>query len=318
MQNQRPKLEDVARVAGVSRSAASRALNGQPGTSDAVRERVRAVAVQLGFQPDAAARALATGRPAVGRDDSIEVLIVDPDPNALSVKPFYSRVMTGAMRALGGDLALRLRLVPAPPAADDAPPFGRILVNMPAGAAGRLRGTRTVALGQSAANIPFVAPDNEGGARQAALHLMSTGRRRIAAVFGPDTPCARERKSGFLQAAAEAGQWVDWIDGDFTRPTAYQATQQLLAQHPEFDAIFAACDVTAMGVLQALREAGRRVPHDVAVVSFDGSAIAEAADLTSVYMPVEDEAASAIRRLLDPGSPSTGRLPTTLAVRGSS
>jgi hypothetical protein len=82
--------------------------------------------------------------------------------------------------------------------------------------------------------------------------------------------------------------------------------------------VFASCDVTAMGVLQALREAGRRVADDVAVVGFDGSAPAEAADLSSVYMPVEDEATSAGHHLLDPSLPPPGRLPTTLTVRGSS
>ena len=107
------------------------------------------------------------------------------------------------------------------------------------------------------------------------------------------------------------------IDGDFTRARAYTAAKALLARRPDLDAIFAACDVSAMGVLQALREAGRRVPDDVAVVSFDGSALAEAADLSSVYMPVEDEAAAAIRRLLDPALPNQGRLPTTLTLRGS-
>ena len=319
MDKRRTKLEDVARVAGVSRTAASRAINGQPGTTDAVRRRVRDVATELGFRPHAAAQALATGRRGEARPETIEVLIVDPDPNALSVKPFYGRVMAGAMRTLGdGDVALRLRLVATPPTTDDDRPLGRILINMPARAAVRLRRTRVIALGRSAAGIQFVAPDNEGGARQAAMHLAATGRRRIAAVFGPPTPCALERKDGFLRAMADAGLRVVSIDGDFTSPTAYAATHQLLAEHPQLDAIFAACDVSAVAVLKALRETGRRVPHDVAVVGFDGSALAEAADLSSVYMPVEEEAASAVRHLLDPGLPPADRLSTVLAVRGSS
>ncbi len=319
MEQQRPKLEDVARVAGVSLAAASRAINGQPGTSEAVRRRVRDIAAELGFRPHAAARALAVGRSGASRPDTIEILIVDPDPAALSVKPFYGRVMAGAMRALGGsDVALRLRLVAQPPTSDDDPPFGRILINMPADAPPGSRRTRTVALGEAAAGIPFVAPDNVDGARQAALHLLATGRRRIGAVFGPPTPCAGERKSGFLDTTTAAGHEVVWVHGDFTRPTAYAATRQLLAEHPELDAIFAACDVTGIGVLQALRDAGRRVPQDIAVVSFDGSALAEAADLSSVYMPVEEEAATAVRKLLDPSLPTARRLPTMLAVRGSS
>ncbi|MEV4141186.1 LacI family DNA-binding transcriptional regulator [Dactylosporangium sp. NPDC049742] len=319
MEQQRPKLADVARVAGVSRATASRAINGLPGTTDAMRRRVREVATQLGFEPHAAARALATGRAGSSRPEHIEVLIVDPDPAALSVKPFYGRVLTGALRALAGhDVALQVRQVPAPPARAGDPPFGQVLINMPAAAAAALRRTRTVALGETAPGIPFVAPDNYGGGHQAATHLVATGRRRVGAVFGPATPCARERKAGFLRTMAAAGQTVLSVDGDFTRARAYAAMRELLTLEPDLDAVFAACDVSAMGVLQALREAGRKVPDDVAVVSFDGSALAEAADLSSVYMPVEEEAASAISRLLDPALPPAARLPTTLTLRGSS
>ncbi len=318
-EGKRAKLDDVARAAGVSRTAASRAMNGEPGTTEAVRRRVREVAAQLGYRPHAVARALAVGRQAEEGSAAIEILIVDPEPDALSVKPFYGRVMAGAMHALGDSgVGLRLRLVAEPPTIDDDPPFGRVLVNMPAAAAAVSRRTRTVALGRCAEGIPFVAPDNQGGARQAAEHLVKTGRRRLGAVFGPPTPCALERRRGFLTTAAFAGHHVVSIDGDFTRPTAYSAARQLLAEHPRLDAIFAACDVTAIGVLQALRETGRRVPHDVAVVGFDGSALAEAADLSSVYMPVEEEAAAAVRKLLDPSVPTGDGLPTHLTVRGSS
>ncbi len=320
MENPRPKLADVAHAAGVSRATASRAMNGLPGTTEAVRRRVREAAAQLGFQPHAAARALATGRMTAGPLERIEILIVDPDPDALSVKPYYGRVLTGAMRALDGhsDVALQVRRVATPPPGDEDPPFGQVLINMPVAAAARARRTRTIALGETAPGIPFVAPDNDGGGHQAAEHLLTTGRRRIGAVFGPPTPCAMERKAGFLRVMAGAARPVAAIDGDFTRARAYAAACELLAREPRLDAVFAACDVSAMGVLQALREAGRRVADDVAVVSFDGSALAEAADLSSVYMPVEEEAATAIRRLLDPALPAQGRLPTTLTVRGSS
>jgi DNA-binding LacI/PurR family transcriptional regulator len=320
MTDQRPTLADVARVAGVSRATASRAINGTYGTSESMRQRVRAVADELGFEPHAVARALATGRVSANRRESIEVLIVDPDPAALSAKPFYGRVLTGAMRALGDqNIALEVRRVSTPLVSDSDPPFGRLLINVP-GDAGEAyaRRARTVSLGRSAPGVRFVAPDNESGGHQAAVHLVNTGRRRIGAVFGPPTPCARERKAGFLRVMAAAARPVVAVDGDFTRARAYAATKELLARDPGLDAVFASCDVTAMGVLQALREAGRRVPHDVAVVGFDGSALAEAADLSSVYMPVEDEATSAVLHLLDPALPVPPRLPTRLAVRGSS
>ena len=320
MTEQRPTLADVARVAGVSRAAASRAINGTYGASEAVRRRVREVAAELGFEPHAVARALATGRASAGRRERIEVLIVDPDPAALSVKPFYGRVLTGAADALAGhDIALEVRRVPAPPVDDADPPFGRMMINMPGEPGAAIaRGSRAISLGRSAPGVAFVAPDNAGGGHQAALHLLSTGRHRIGAVFGPATPCSRERRAGFLRVMSGAARSVVSADGDFTAARAYAAARELLARDPGLDALFAACDVTAMGVLRALRETGRRVPHDVAVVGFDGSALSEAADLTSVYMPVEDEARAAVTYLLDPAVPPPGRLPTSLTVRGSS
>jgi DNA-binding LacI/PurR family transcriptional regulator len=325
VERRRPTLADVARVAGVSRATASRALNGRYGSSAETQEHVRGVAERLGFTPHTVAQALATGSSPTSSRARIEVLIVDADPAALSEKPFYGRVLTGALRALGqsgsSDISLDVRRVDAVPRhdPDGEPPFGRVLINVPtaldgSGAPGAA-GCRTVSLGRSAAGVAFVAPDNEDGGFQAARHLAAVGRTRIGAVFGPATPCALERKAGFLRGADGP---VMSVDGDFTRQTAYVATLSLLARHPGLDAIFAACDVTAMGVLRALREAGRRVPSDVALVGFDGSALAEAADLTSVYMPVEDEAASAVQHLLNPGLPWPGRLPTTLKVRGSS
>ncbi|MEU4560486.1 LacI family DNA-binding transcriptional regulator [Actinoplanes sp. NPDC023936] len=315
MENRRPTLADVARAAGVSRATASRAINGMYGTSETMRDHVRAVAARLGFEPHPVARALATGRSQsrAGGREHIEVLIADPDPDALSAKPFYGRVLTGAARA---GLPLEVRRIPSPRVDDSGdPPFGRLLINMPGPvAAAYARQTRTVSLGRSAPGVVFVAPDNDSGGYQAAAHLVLTGRQRIGAVFGPPTPCADERKAGFLRVAASP---VIAADGDFTRATAYAAAQRLLIREPRLDAIFAACDVTAMGVLQALREAGRRVPDDVAVIGFDGSVLAEAADLSSVYMPVEEEAASAVRHLLDPSLPWPERLPTRLVVRSS-
>ncbi|MBM2614266.1 LacI family DNA-binding transcriptional regulator [Actinoplanes sp. LDG1-06] len=319
MTGRRVTLADVARAAGVSMAAASRAMNGSYGVSEAVRARVRAVAAELGFEPHAVARALATGRKTANRRERIEILIVDPDPDAMSAKPFYARVLTGAMRAVGGDLSLEVRRVAALPADDPDPPFGRLLINVPgpAGAAYARRG-RTIALGRAAPGVAFVAPDNDSGGHQAAVHLLATGRQHIGAVFGPPTPCADERRAGFLRVMTAAAHPVSIAEGNFTRARAYEATRELLARSPALDAVFAACDVSAMGVLQALREAGRRIADDVAVVGFDGSTLSEAADLSSVYMPVEDEAEAAVRHLLDPALPPPPRLPTTLTVRSSS
>jgi DNA-binding LacI/PurR family transcriptional regulator len=119
----------------------------------------------------------------------------------------------------------------------------------------------------------------------------------------------------------EAGLRPLWAVGDYSREGGVTATRRLLAEQPDLDAIFAACDLSAVGALQALAEAGRRVPDDVAVVGFDGSLLAACTNppLTSVAQPVEEMTANAVRQLL--ANQVTDRwyrsFPVTLSVRQS-
>ena len=110
--------------------------------------------------------------------------------------------------------------------------------------------------------------------------------------------------------------------GDFTRPTALWMARRLLAENPDVDGVFAACDLTASAMLQALTEySGVQVPDDVALVGFDDSVIAASASvpLTSVRQPVELTAAAAAKALLQPGSRPAGRvrMPVRLVARDS-
>jgi DNA-binding LacI/PurR family transcriptional regulator len=153
-------------------------------------------------------------------------------------------------------------------------------------------------------------------------HLISSGRRAVAAIDGPRTnPCARDRHSGYLQAMAAAGQRPVWTEGDFTRRGGYTATLRLLADHPELQAVAAACDCTAAGALQALAATGRRVPDDVAVVGFDDSELAACTNppLTSVHQPVEEMARRAARALLESRVDRNWRatFPVSLSLRAS-
>jgi DNA-binding LacI/PurR family transcriptional regulator len=118
---------------------------------------------------------------------------------------------------------------------------------------------------------PYVDGDNRGGARQAVQHLVSLGRRRIAAVAGPydQENSAADRLAGYRDVlpAAPAGLVEK---ADYTRQGGADAMAVLLDRHPDLDAVFVASDFMASGVLQTLRERGRRVPDDVAVVGFGG------------------------------------------------
>jgi DNA-binding LacI/PurR family transcriptional regulator len=154
-------------------------------------------------------------------------------------------------------------------------------------------------------------------------HLVQRGRRRIAGLHGPRAhPCAVQRHDGYLDAIRSAGLTPLSGGGDFRREVGYAETQRLLALQPDLDAIFAACDLTAIGALQAVTEAGRRVPDDVALVGFDDSLIAACASppMTTVRQPVEEMAAAAtwamLERRVRPGWQEL--LPTELVVRASS
>jgi DNA-binding LacI/PurR family transcriptional regulator len=140
----------------------------------------------------------------------------------------------------------------------------------------------------------FVDVDNAGGARQAVAHLAASGRRRVANIAGPqDMGVGLARLAGYREACAEAGLPIDEdmiAYGDFSEPSGVAAMRQLLARRPDLDAVFIASDLMAAGALRALREAGKRVPEDVAVVGFEDSAVARQTDppLTTVHQPVEE------------------------------
>jgi DNA-binding LacI/PurR family transcriptional regulator len=170
--------------------------------------------------------------------------------------------------------------------------------------------------------------DNVGGGRLAVSHLIERGRRRIVTVCGPqDHPAAADRLLGWQKQLAEHGMPAEGRaeSGDFTQTGGEAAMTRLLARHPDLDAVFAASDPMAAGVLQALRAHGRRVPHDVAVVGFDDNpSIARALTppLTSVHQDPAEQVQCMIMMLQDllaAQTPPTKRqvLPISLTVRAS-
>jgi DNA-binding LacI/PurR family transcriptional regulator len=142
--------------------------------------------------------------------------------------------------------------------------------------------------------VSYVDADNAGGARSATEHLLGRGRARIATIAGPlDMIAGIDRYAGYRAALVAAGRAVESdlvAEGDFTEAGGARAMNELLERCPDLDAVFVASDPMAVGALQALRAAGRRVPEDVAVVGFDDAAVAAACKppLTTVAQPLED------------------------------
>lgn len=174
--------------------------------------------------------------------------------------------------------------------------------------------------------LSYVDVAHREGAALAAEHLLARGCSRVATICGPlDVPASQDRLAGFQEAMARRGHpYVPFVAGNFTLDSGEAAARRLLAEHPDVDGIFAANDLMAQGALLTLREQGRRVPDDVAVVGFDDSSAALACRpmLTTVRQPVEDMAAEMSRMLLDrirtPDLPITARIfDPVLVVRQS-
>jgi DNA-binding LacI/PurR family transcriptional regulator len=150
--------------------------------------------------------------------------------------------------------------------------------------------------------VSFVDVGNREGGALAAEHLLARGRRRLAVIEGPaDVPSAHERLAGFRDAAALHGlPDVVTAPGGFSFVTGAEAMRALLAREPALDGVFAANDLMALGAVDVLEDAGRRVPHDVSVVGFDDSALAPVARpaLTSVRQPIEEMTAEMVAILL--------------------
>jgi DNA-binding LacI/PurR family transcriptional regulator len=160
-------------------------------------------------------------------------------------------------------------------------------------------------------------------------HLLDAGRRQVGTISGPaDMPAGLDRLQGYRQAIEAAGVAPSRkleAQGDFTQRGGADAMRRLLEATPDLDAVFAASDLMAAGAVQVLRESGRRIPEQVAVVGFDDSSIATTTDppLTSVRQPIEEMGREMVRLLLEhashPGSaPRKVILATQLVGRRSS
>ncbi|WP_433650631.1 LacI family DNA-binding transcriptional regulator [Micromonospora zamorensis] len=319
-------LEDVARVAGVSRSTASRVIAGTGFASPAARELVSAAVNQLGYVPNPAARALVRG----GGGGVRMVVAVLGTSAAVLEDPYVHRVIGSVARVCtpaGVGVALHWLPLDDPRGLeqlDDRSVCGVILVNttedLLESVPRSLRG-RVVSIGVGSASVPSFDVDNGAGSEAVLRHLYATGRRRIAMVTGPRwLPCAQRPVQTYRRLMSQAGLPERVLPGDFTAARGRVAAGVALRQWPGLDAIYSISDDTALGVMAGLRDAGVRVPDDVAVAGFDDIPLAglTAPALTTASHPVGRIAAAAATALLDgrPSAPVT-LFPSALVARAS-
>ncbi len=327
-------IKEVALKAGVSIATVSRVLNDKGPVAVETRERILAAIEQLRYVPHGAARSLITNQ-----TDTIGVLLPD------LYGEFFSEVIRGidlaarrsgfhvlisgfhsdraeieaVLRALRGRVDGLIVLSPDV----DAQSLRR---NLPETLPVVLLNTPVEGDG---AAFDAINLDNHGGAFAMVRHLAGLGHQRIAFLRGPEENAdARERLRGYRDALLSLGlKRSDALElgGDFSEESGYRAGQRLLALEPRPTAVFAANDSMAIGCLFALREAGARVPGDVALAGFDDIPIARyiTPPLSSVHVPIAELGTRAMERLLHAVESKNGHerrqetVATTLVVRGS-
>ncbi|MGW0431370.1 LacI family DNA-binding transcriptional regulator [Micromonospora sp. NPDC003197] len=333
MARQRPTLEAVARQAGVSRATVSRVVNGSTTVAGPIQEAVRRAVRELGYVPNQAARALVTQR-----TDSIALILPEAATRVFSDDQVFPGIIRGVSQELetaGKQLVLMLAGSPAGHERVERYVTGGhvdgVLLASLHGAdplPGRLAraGVPVVCSGRPLgdANVPYVDVDHIGGVSRAVRHLLDSGRQRIATIAGPqDMVAGIERLTGYRRELRAAGRHPIVAYGDFTRESGLLAMRHLLDDTPDLDAVFVASDLMAHGALRTLRQAGRRVPDDVAVIGFDDIEMARYTDppLTTVRQPIQDIGRELTRMLLrltaDEPIEAPVVLPTDLVLRDS-
>lgn len=304
-----PTINDVARIAGVSKKTVSRVINRSPLLNDDTRRRVEDVIGELGYIPNPQARALALRR-------NFLIGLVHDNPNAQMVM----NVQQGILEALHGtefELVVRpvdrgsatmlvdLRhflerqrlfgLVILPPISENDT-IAKLCAEI---------GCRYVRMGSAPLddNDHMVASNDCEAVRAATEYLIDQGHRRIGLIAGPHGfRSARERRLGFEEALSKAGIALPRsmiADGNYTFESGLTAAERLLDLMPRPTAIFASNDEMAAGVMHAARQRGLDIPKDLSIVGFDDTPVAAHVwpPLTTVRWPIASMARSAALKL---------------------
>jgi DNA-binding LacI/PurR family transcriptional regulator len=330
----RPTIEDVAQLAGVSRGTVSRVLNGGRNVRPTVVASVNRAIEALGYSVNQAARNLAAGR-----TGSVAFVISEhqehifEDPNYVLFVSIFGRELRRQGRHLlltaaedtaeeifignylsAGHVDGALLALPH----SDEPLLARLAQSrLPLVVIGRPLGYED--------ELSWVAIDDASAAFEVASYLVERGYSCIATVTGPlNTSGGRDRFEGYKRAVGRSFRSNLVAEGDWSLESGRLGAQKILARNNQVDALFAASDLMALGAMTALREAGLRVPQDVAVAGFDDSVAATLADppLTTMRHPCAEIALEALRILDDliegrRSAPEHVVLPTEFVRRNS-
>ncbi|KUM42018.1 LacI family DNA-binding transcriptional regulator [Arthrobacter sp. EpRS71] len=329
----RPKIDDVAAEAGVSRGTVSRVLNGGHWVSPSALAAVNAAIKKTGYRVNPHARNLATNRA-----NSVAFLLTETQER-LFEDPNFAVLMRGAADALAvHDIPLVLIMAGTDDEQRRATDFltaghvdGVLLISSHGSRKGIIADIISAGVPAIACGVPlgfekkmgYVAADDYEGARDVLRYLRDGGRQRIATIAGPvDTSGGTRRLEAYRD---DQGADIDEglvAYGDYSRDSGARAMRELLNRTKNIDAVFAANDLMALGALDALQEAGLTTPGDVAVVGFDDIKLSQEATppLTTVRQPFDRISEEMVRLLLDVISgkrPAAVTIPTELVIRES-
>jgi len=307
----RPTIEDVAREAGVSRGTVSRVLNGGDHVRPEAISKVERAVKALGYSVNHAARNLASGR-----TGSVAFVVSEQDEHLFSDPNFGVLVRTFSRELRRRGLHLLITTAEdygAESFLGDYLTAGHVdgaLFALPREGQALLArmvssGLPLVVQGQPLGyerELSWVAADEDAAAFEAVSYLLGLGRSVIGTITGPlNTSSGRRRLDGYQRAVGAGAAESLVASGDWSPASGRVAAWQLLERQPAIDGLFVASDLMAIEAMAVLRESGRRIPEDVAVVGFDDSAVAVLADppLTTVHQSFEDSASEAVRILND-------------------
>ncbi|MFI6792706.1 LacI family DNA-binding transcriptional regulator [Nonomuraea sp. NPDC050383] len=282
----RPTIADIARRAGVSKGAVSYALNGRPGVSDETRARIQAIAQEIGWRPNVAARLLTgAGSGAIG-------LVVCRPARFLGVEPFFMELISGIEDELAArSCALMLQVVAGHEAEiavhrrwwGEGRVDGVILVDLhaddPRVPVMERLGMPAVVIGHpsAAGSLPAVWSDEAAAMREVIEHLAALGHRRVARVAGPSALAHTAiRDAAFTESLAALGLEETAVPHtDYTGEAGARATRRLLSSRARPTAIVYDNDITALAGLSVAREMRLEVPADLSIVAWDDSPLCQ-------------------------------------------
>jgi LacI family transcriptional regulator len=301
-------IQDIARLAGVSKATVSRVLNHKPDVDPETRERILRIMDEQGFVPSIAASGLAGGRPRM-------IGVLAPT----LIQPFVPEIVQGIAEVVERS-SYELILYTISHEKDRAAAVERLLdARLTAGLVAIVPGQASQRLTQlheqgfpvvmiDDQNLPTSAPwvgaDNRSGAYAAVRHLINLGHRRIAHIRGPlHWQCSHDRYQGYYQALIDAGIPPDpslVFQGDFEPPSGRACAHQIFSMDERPTAIFSGNDNMAWSVLDVAEEYGLRVPDDIAIVGFDDTAHSARTrpPLTTVRQPLDEMGQRAAELLL--------------------